>query len=105
MEPLRDPGLTQLNLGMFQPQVDSGDLRIAEDCQELRKRVLSQEEASDIPNGFAWNMDLLPTGELAAGLLYNLDELDERTVVGWAEDYLRILTDVVTDPDREWKPA
>ena len=58
--------------------------------------------ASDIPSGMVWNL-YQPSGELYGGVLFNLDEFDESTVVGWAAELRRILTGAVREPDRDWR--
>jgi hypothetical protein len=48
-------------------------------------------------------MRLLPSGELTGCIQFNLEDLDERTVAGWAAGYQRILAAAATDPDRDWR--
>jgi hypothetical protein len=50
-----------------------------------------------------WFLDLPARGPLTGGIMFNLEEFDERTVVGWATCLRRILTAAVSDPDQDWK--
>jgi hypothetical protein len=102
-EPHEEPRRSQFVLGMFQPQFNEVELRISERSYEILERELPEPEHPDVPNGLVWNLVILPSGELTGGVLFNLDEFDERTVAGWVSDYRRILTRAAADPDREWK--
>jgi condensation enzyme len=72
-----------------------GDIRIT----EMRRRVLSAEHTSDIPDGAVWALDILPEGEIACGIKYNTNEFDEATVLGTAAEYRDILRAMVADVD------
>jgi hypothetical protein len=98
-----DPRMTQFCLADFQSQFGDLTIPIAEGAREIHERVLQEAEHSDIPTGVVWNLELMPTGVLAGGVLFNLDELDESTVAGWAADYRRILTGAVCAPDQDWR--
>jgi condensation enzyme len=101
--PHEEPMMAQFIAGMFQPQFDNSALQIADGSYEIVERVLPEPEHPDIPNGLVWNLDVLPSGELTGGVLFNLDEFDEDTVANWVSDYRRILSGAVSEPDREWK--
>lgn len=103
MELHEDARMSEFVLGMFQPQFDGAALQIADGTYAIDERVLPEPEHPDIPSGLVWNLSVLPSGELTGGVLFNLDEFDERTVVGWVSDYRRILSRSVSEPDQEWK--
>jgi condensation enzyme len=63
---------------------------------------LSQEEDHDIPSGAVWFIGSGPD-ELAGHVLYNLDEFDESTILGWVATLRRILTDGASQPDQDWR--
>jgi hypothetical protein len=65
--------------------------------------LLEGQEVHDIPSGTVWNLSMQPSGGLNGGVLFNLDEFDERTVAGWAADLRRILAGAVRDPDQDWR--
>ncbi|MFI5929109.1 condensation domain-containing protein [Micromonospora sp. NPDC051543] len=66
---------------------------------EIRRRLLSQEDSSHIPDGGLWAMDLLPSGEMVGSLKYNRNLVDVGTAAGLVDDYRRVLRAVVTTPD------
>lgn len=102
MQPNEEPGNCDTIVGMFQPQFDGADLLIAESCYQIKKRELAPGSA-DLPRGIAWNLVVLPSGELTIYLQYNLEDVDERTVSGWASSYQGILARAAAEPDRDWK--
>ena len=61
------------------------------------------QEVHDIPSGAVWNLYARTSGELDGEVLYNLDEFDESTVVGWTAGLRRILAGAVREPDRDWR--
>jgi hypothetical protein len=101
--PHDDPKNSQVVLGMYQGQSDGAPLRIADVAYPIVKRTLPSSETSDIPSGMAWSMAIASSGELGGNVVYNLDEFDERKVTGWVSDYNRILSRLVSEPDREWR--
>jgi hypothetical protein len=104
MQPLSDPGNCYFTFGMFQPaQFDDKDFQIGDSSYQVLKRVVQEPESAEIPEGFAWHMDVLPSGELTGRVLYNRDEFDERTVIDWVTSYQRILAGAVRRSDEKWK--
>ena len=82
---------------------DDAVLPIAEGARAVEKRWLEEGGQRDIPSGMVWGMDLAPAGSLTGSILFNLDEFDESTVVGWTADLRRILASAVRDPGQDWK--
>lgn len=103
MQPNDDSRRTNFILGIHQPPFPDSELNLAGGATEIRRRVLPAPVASWIPHGVAWAMRLLPSGELTNCIQYNLEELDESTVAGWADSYRRIVTAAAADPDRDWR--
>jgi non-ribosomal peptide synthetase component F len=103
MAPDGDPMRARINFGMFQLPVNSAAQRIADGSEAVYKHISAQAEASDMGSGLAWNMMLLPSGEMVGGLLFNREEFDDDTVIGWVGDYFRILARSVAAPDDPWK--
>jgi condensation enzyme len=101
--PHQDPRRSQFILSMYQPQFDAAALAMADGAYEILKRELPEPEHPDIPSGLVWNLVVLPSSELTGGVLFNLDEFDERTVADWVSGYHRILAEAIHDPDQEWK--
>jgi condensation enzyme len=103
MAPHDDNRKSQLVLGMFQPPSDGGATQLADGADQIFIRHLPEPEHPDPPQGVVWQMDLLESGAQMSSVQFNLDELDQRTVVGWAGDYCRILARAVEAPDQDWK--
>jgi hypothetical protein len=76
---------------------------IAEGARTVTERPLEGQEVHDIPSGAVWNLYARTSGELDGEVLYNLDEFDESTVVGWTAGLRRILAGAVREPDRDWR--
>jgi hypothetical protein len=102
-EPNDDSRRTNFVLGIHQPPFPDSELSLADGAAELRRRVLPAPVASWIPHGVAWAMRLLPSGELTNCIQFNLEELDESTVAGWADSYQRIVAAAAANPDRDWR--
>ena len=76
---------------------------IAEGARAVIDQTLQGSEVHDIPSGTVWNLSARPSGELNGDVLFNLDEFDESTVVGWAAGLRQILAGAVREPDRDWR--
>ena len=76
---------------------------IAEGARAVIDQTLQGSEVHDIPSGTVWNLSARPSGELNGDVLFNLDEFDESTVVGWAARLRQILAGAVREPDRDWR--
>ena len=76
---------------------------IAEGAREVHQYLLEESRHHDIPTGLVWGLTPTPDGGLCSGVLFNPDEFDESTVVGWAVGLRQILTSAVLDPDQDWK--
>lgn len=76
---------------------------IAEGAREIVVRWLEEDGQRDIPSGMVWGLDVLSSGALISGVLFNRDEFDESTVAGWTADLRQILASAVGDPDQDWK--
>jgi hypothetical protein len=76
---------------------------IAEGAREVHQYLLEESGHHDIPTGLVWGLTPTPDGGLSSGVLFNPDEFDESTIVGWAAGLRKILTSAVRDPDQDWK--
>ncbi len=94
---------SQFILANFQSQFGDFNIPIAEGARVIHEHELQEDEHPDVPSGLVWNLDLVPSGELYGGVLYNLDEFDESTVTGWAAGFRRILTNAVRAPGKDWR--
>lgn len=65
---------------------------------EVRKRSMSYEQTSELPNGLVFTLDLLPSGEIAGHIRYNKAEFLPSSIEKLADDYLGILTRATGKP-------
>jgi hypothetical protein len=65
---------------------------------EVRRRLQSYPDTSEIPNGIVFTLDLLPTGEIAGHLRYNKAEFLPSTIEKIAGEYQDILTRATATP-------
>jgi hypothetical protein len=98
-----DTRTSQFILQSFQSQFDDTDVPIAEGARKIYERLEQTSEPGDIPSGVVWNLNMQPSGELDGGVIFNPEEFDESSVVGWAAGLRRILAGAVADPDGSWK--
>ncbi|MFH8385290.1 condensation domain-containing protein [Kitasatospora sp. NPDC018058] len=66
---------------------------------EIRRRVLSQEVSSAIPDGGLWAMDVLPGGELAGSLKFDHNRFDESTAVALVARFRELLGTLTEAPE------
>jgi len=78
-------------------------LPIADGARPIAVRWRDEDGPRDIPSGTVWFVDVPAAGALTGVVMFNLEEFDESTVVGWATDLQRILAGAVGDPDQDWK--
>ncbi|MGW3959583.1 condensation domain-containing protein [Amycolatopsis sp. NPDC005003] len=103
MEPNDENLKTNCIIGFFELPFDEADLQIGEGSTEIRKRTAPTPVGPWIPHGVAWALHLLRTGELTGSIQYNLEDVGESTVAGWAASYRRILANAAENPYRQWK--
>lgn len=65
---------------------------------EVRKRLQSYADTSEIPNGSVFALDLLPSGEIAGHVRYNKAEFLPATFEKLVADYRDILTRATANP-------
>jgi condensation enzyme len=65
---------------------------------EIRRRTLSCQATTDIPNGVLWTLDILPSGEIAGHIKFNSNEFLPATMIGIADEYQRILASALAAP-------
>ncbi|MFF2040688.1 condensation domain-containing protein [Kitasatospora sp. NPDC058170] len=66
---------------------------------EVRRRLTSQPLGSDVPNGALWTLNLDPAGDVVAGVQYNSNLYDERSVAEQADQFRAVLGELVESPD------
>ena len=100
LAPFQDPNVAVIAFEVLQTPSDMteeliGDLKYT----EIRRRVQQQPLSSHIPNGALWATDVLPTGEMAGSLKFDLNRFDEATAIGLVEGLRETLRNAVTNPD------
>jgi hypothetical protein len=65
---------------------------------EVRKRSMSYQETSELPNGLVFTLDLLPSGEIAGHIRYNKAEFVASSIEKLASDYREILERATAKP-------
>src|SRR6185503_6608215 len=98
--PLLDTHGVTTALEVFQsPQalVDEliGDVRYT----ALRRRLISADDASEIPDGNLWAFDLDPAGDLVGIAVFNSLDFDLSTVVAMIDEYRELLRSSLASPD------
>lgn len=66
---------------------------------EVRRRLTSQPVGSDVPNGALWTLNLDPAGDVVAGIQYNSNLYDERSVAELVDQFREVLRELVNAPD------
>ncbi|RKT19430.1 condensation domain-containing protein [Streptomyces sp. 1114.5] len=66
---------------------------------EVRRRLTSQPVGSDVPNGALWTLNLDPAGDVVAGIQYNSNLYDERSVAEQVDRFRAVLRELVGAPD------
>jgi len=72
-----------------------GDVRFA----DLRRRLISHPNTSEIPDGNLWALDLDPAGDMIGTLKYNSLHFDEPSIVAMVEEYEELLRESLAHPD------
>ncbi|WP_410672019.1 condensation domain-containing protein [Amycolatopsis sp. cmx-4-68] len=65
----------------------------------LRRRLISDTDTSEIPDGNLWDFDLDPSGEVVGVVKYNSLDFDQSTIVGMVEQYQELLRASLKSPD------
>jgi acyl carrier protein len=67
--------------------------------RDVRRRLTSQEETVDVPDGALWTLEIDPAGETLCSLLYNTNLFDHETMAAAADAYCQLLRRLVAEPD------
>lgn len=65
---------------------------------EIRKRVLSQSQGGDVPDGALFQLDVDPSGEMVGLVCFNTNLFAEHTIENLVSNFRRVLRDAVTAP-------
>jgi condensation enzyme len=98
--PFADPGLSVIAFELLQSAAAKDGERVGDlTYAEIRRRTISQEVCSHIPDGALWALDILPSKEIAGSLKYDKNLFDERTMVALVESFGQVLSDGTATPD------
>ncbi|MFD1832733.1 MULTISPECIES: condensation domain-containing protein [Streptomyces] len=63
------------------------------------KRLLSQSDGSDVPDGILWSLHIDPSGEMVGSLGFNTNRYREETMRRQLDDFIGLLRELVAAPD------
>jgi hypothetical protein len=100
MAPFMDPGGVVSAFEVFQYSVAMegkliGDVRYT----DLRRRLISHDDTTDIPDGNLWALDLDPSGDMVGSVRFNSHDFDAPTVVAMVDEYRELLRTSLAAPD------
>jgi hypothetical protein len=64
-----------------------GDIKVS----EMRRRLVTDPDTSDIPDGVLWALDIHPEGDMVGSVRFNGNDVDQATAVEWVDDYVALL--------------
>jgi condensation enzyme len=65
----------------------------------LRRRLISSDDASEIPDGNLWDFDLDPAGDVVGHVRFNGLDFDQSTIIAMIDEYRELLRASLRDPD------
>jgi hypothetical protein len=100
MAPFMDPHGVVSAFEVFQYSVAMegqlvGDMRYT----DLRRRLISHPNTSDIPDGNLWALDLDPAGDIVGSVRFNRLDFDEPSIVAMVDEYRELLRTSLAAPD------
>lgn len=100
LAPFMDPTVAVIAFEVLQSPGEMTGRQIGDlTYDEIRRRVLPHPLSSHIPNGALWATDVLPSGEMAGSLKYDLNRFDPATAIGLVDGLRDTLRNAVTNPD------
>lgn len=98
MEPAMRDDLAPVTFQAFPHSVRlSGTFASGLSYTEILRPPTSLPVASDIPDGAVWGLIVDPAGEAVGEVSYRTDRFDEKTIVGFVEDYQRTVRELVAE--------
>jgi condensation enzyme len=106
MAPFMDPNGVVSAFQLFQYSVAMegqlvGDLKYT----DLRRRLISHADTSDIPDGNLWALDLDPAGDMVGSVRFNSHDFDEPTIVAMVDEFRELLRTSLAFPDSPLNPS
>ncbi len=97
---LADPRNCDFIFGYTRPRFGADELALAGGTQPVQQQ---EQACPQMPGGAAWMMATEPSGETSGRMQYNPDEFDLATITGWTSDYVSLLAQLTSAPDRDWR--
>jgi hypothetical protein len=72
-----------------------GDVRYT----DMRRRLISHANTTDIPDGVLWALDMNPAGDIVGAVRFNRHAFDESSIVGMVDEYRELLRTSLAFPD------
>jgi hypothetical protein len=72
-----------------------GDIRYT----ALRRRLNSDVDVSEIPDGNLWDFDLHPAGDVVGVVKFNSLDFDQSTIIAMVDEYRELLQASLKSPD------
>ena len=90
---------TAFEIAQVPPELEAeesfGDIRYS----ALRRRLISDVDTSEIPDGNLWDFDLDPAGELVGVVKYNSLDFDQSSIVAMVDEFRELLRASLKSPD------
>jgi condensation enzyme len=79
----------------LEAEEDIGDIRYT----ALRRRLISDVDTSEIPDGNLWDFDMDPSGEVVGVVKFNSLDFDQSTIIAMVDEYRELLRASLKSPD------
>jgi hypothetical protein len=90
--------VTAFQISQFPPEMGAeefGDIRYT----ALRRRLNSDVDVSEIPDGNLWDFDLHPAGDVVGVVKFNSLDFDQSTIIAMVDEYRELLQASLKSPD------
>jgi hypothetical protein len=90
--------VTAFQVSQFPPETEAeeiGDIRYT----ALRRRLTSDVDVSEIPDGNLWDFDLHPAGDVVGVVKFNSLDFDQSTIIAMVDEYRELLRASLNSPD------
>ncbi|MEV6876121.1 condensation domain-containing protein [Amycolatopsis sp. NPDC051128] len=92
-----DSVITGFQISQFPPELETegiGDIRYT----GLRRRLISSDDISEIPDGNLWDFYLDPAGDVVGHVRFNSRDFDRQTIIGMVDEYRELLRASLRSP-------
>jgi condensation enzyme len=92
-----DSVITGFQISQFPPELETegiGDISYT----GLRRRLISSDDISEIPDGNLWDFYLDPAGDVVGHVRFNSRDFDQSTIIGMVDEYRELLRASLRSP-------